>query len=147
MLYLWVKALHVFFVISWFAALFYLPRIYVNLAAVPADSVAEYERLLGMAQRLKRFSIPLHVGTWLAGLSITFSNGLDNSGLWWSQHWLWVKLGLVLLLSGYDGWCTRLLRDFTARRNTRSHVWYRWFNEVPVFFLVAILILVITKPF
>lgn len=145
MLYLWLKALHVFFVISWFAALFYLPRIYVNLAAVPAENTAEYDRLLGMAQRLKRFSIPLHIGVWACGLTLTIDS-LGGISAWWAQHWLWVKLALVLCLSGYDGWCTRLLRDFAARRNTRSHVWYRWFNEVPVFFLIAILILVIVKP-
>ncbi|GAB2901128.1 CopD family protein [Uliginosibacterium flavum] len=145
MLYLWLKALHVFFVVSWFAALFYLPRIYVNLAAVPAENTAEYDRLLGMAQRLKRFSIPLHIGVWVCGLTLTIDS-LGGISAWWAQGWLHVKLLLVLCLSGYDGWCTRLLRDFIARRNTRSHVWYRWFNEVPVFFLIAILILVIVKP-
>lgn len=144
MMYPWIKVLHVFFVVSWFAGLFYLPRIFVNLAAVPADSPAEYARLLGMAQRLKRFTIPLHIGTWLAGLSITLT--LVGPEFWWGQKWLWIKLGLVLLLSAYDGWCTRLLRDFTQQRNTRSHVWYRWFNEVPVFILLAILVLVIVKP-
>lgn len=147
MTYLWFKAIHVFFVVSWFAALFYLPRIYVNLAAVSDTQSAEYQRLLGMATRLKRFSIPLHVGTWAFGLAIIFSGGMETASAWLSQHWLHAKLTLVLILSGYDGWCTRLLRDFKAGRNTRSHVWYRWFNEVPVLFLLAIVILVIVKPF
>ena len=146
MLYLWLKALHVFFVISWFAGLFYLPRIYVNLAAVPVDNRAEYERLLGMAQRLKRFMLPLMLGTWLFGLSITFSTGVSGLAFWWAQHWLHAKLLLVLILSGYDGYCSVLLRAFREGRNTRSHVWYRWFNEVPALLLLVIVILVVVKP-
>ena len=144
--YLWLKAVHVFFVISWFAALFYLPRIFVNLAQVQEDG-PERERLLGMATRLKKFSIPLHIGVWVMGLSIIFSGGMDGAMVWLQQGWLHVKLALVLLLSAYDGWCTRILRQFKAGRNTRSHVWYRWFNEFPVLILLAILILVIVKPF
>lgn len=145
MLYPWLKALHVFFVISWFAGLFYLPRIYVNLAAVPLENTAEYARLLGMAQRLKRFMLPLMLGTWIFGVAITFT--LAGLEFWWSQPWLHVKILLVLCLTGYDGFCSKLLREFRDQRNTRSHVWYRWFNEVPVFFLLAILILVIVRPF
>ncbi|MDO6386032.1 MULTISPECIES: CopD family protein [unclassified Uliginosibacterium] len=145
MWYPWLKALHVFFVISWFAGLFYLPRIYVNLAAVPLENSSEYARLLGMAQRLKRFMLPLMLGTWIFGVAITFT--LAGPASWWSQPWLHVKLLLVLALTGYDGFCSKLLREFREQRNTRSHVWYRWFNEVPVFFLLAILILVIVRPF
>ncbi|MBS1211015.1 MAG: hypothetical protein H6R19_3413 [Proteobacteria bacterium] len=146
MLYLWLKAFHIFFVISWFAGLFYLPRIYVNLAAVSTADQAEYERLLGMAQRLKRFMLPLMLGTWLFGLSITFSTGMSGLAFWWGQHWLHVKLLLVLILSGYDGYCSVLLRAFRERRNARSHVWYRWFNEVPALLLLVIVILVVVKP-
>lgn len=143
--YLWLKAIHVFFVISWFAGLFYLPRIFVNLAAVGAGDGAEYARLLGMAQRLKRFMLPLMLGTWIFGLGLTFT--LAGPHFWWSQPWLHAKLLLVLCLTGYDGFCSALLRQFRERRNTRSHVWFRWFNEVPVLFLLGILILVIVRPF
>ncbi|GAA5172456.1 CopD family protein [Viridibacterium curvum] len=146
MLYLWLKAIHIFFVISWFAGLFYLPRIFVNLAQVP-QAGAERERLLGMAQRLKRFMIPLLAGTWIFGLAIVFSNGMDSASVWFKQGWMHAKLLLVIVLSGYDGYCKKLLRDFEAGRNTRSHVWFRWFNEVPAALLLIILILVVVKPF
>ncbi|MDQ7990627.1 MAG: CopD family protein [Candidatus Dactylopiibacterium sp.] len=144
MLYPWLKALHVFFVISWFAGLFYLPRIFVNLAATPTSSSAEYARLLGMAQRLKRFMLILMPGTWLTGLAITFT--LMAPKFWWMQPWLHAKILFVLLLTAYDGYCSVLLRGFREQRNARSHVWYRWFNEVPVIFLLAVLILVIVRP-
>lgn len=146
MLYLWLKAFHIFFVISWFAGLFYLPRIYVNLAAIAPGQAQEYERLLGMAQRLKRFMLPLLLGTWIFGLSITLSTGVAGLGFWWAQKWLWLKLPLVLALTGYDLYCGRLLTAFREHRNTRSHVWYRWFNEVPALLLLVIVILVVVKP-
>ena len=137
---LWLKALHIIFVVCWFAGLFYLPRIFVNLAMVPAESAAERERLLLMARKLYRFTGPL---SWLA---ILF-------GLWlwlgygFSGGWLHAKLALVVGLVGYHHYCARLLRDFAAGRNTKSHVWYRVFNEIPVFALFAIVILVVVKPF
>jgi putative membrane protein len=140
---LWLKTFHVFFVISWFAGLFYLPRIFVNLAQVP-QAGAERERLLGMATRLKRFMGPLMGGTWLFGLALVYAYGLE-----WFKHspWLHAKLVLVIVLSGYDGYCKKLLRDFQNDSNRRSHTWYRWFNEVPALLLLLILILVIVKPF
>jgi protoporphyrinogen IX oxidase len=146
MLYLWLKAIHVFFVISWFAGLFYLPRIFVNLAQVP-QAGGERARLLGMAGRLKRFMIPLLIGTWIFGFAVIFSNGMDSASMWFKQGWLHAKLLLVLILSGYDGYCKKLLRDFQNGQNTKSHVWFRWFNEVPAALLLIILILVIVKPF
>lgn len=145
MAYPWLKVIHVFFVISWFAGLFYLPRIFVNLATVEGQSGPEYERLLGMARRLKRFMLPLMLGTWIFGLALTFT--LTGPAMWWSQGWLHAKLLMVLCLTGYDGFCSKLLCDFQFKRNARSHVWFRWFNEIPVFFLLAILVLVIVRPF
>ena len=140
MLLLWVKSLHIVFVISWYAGLFYLPRIFVNLAAVPPDSTAERERLLGMARRLFRFM------TLLAFFAIGF--GL---WLWWGWSfnggWLITKIGLVLVLVGYHLSCDVLLDGFVRGRNRRSERWYRIFNEVPVVVLVVIVVLVITKPF
>lgn len=137
---LWVKAFHIVFVVSWFAGLFYLPRIFVNLAMVPVDSVAERERLLLMARKLYKFVTPIGVlalafGFWL-WLGFGFAGG-----------WLWAKLVLVVGLVAYHFWCGRLLREFTAGRNARSHVWFRFFNEVPVLALVAVSILVVVKPF
>jgi len=140
MSYLWIKSLHIVFVVSWFAGLFYLPRIFVNLAAVPADSTAERERLLGMARRLFRFM------TILAFLAIGF--GL---WLWWgwslSGGWLIAKLVLVLALIGYHLACDVLLERFIKDRNRHSQRWLRIFNEVPTLLLLGIVILVVNKPF
>jgi len=147
MMYMWLKAIHVFFVVSWFAGLFYLPRIYVNLAMVPADSPAERHRLLLMARKLKRFMLPLMIGTWIFGLAMIFYGGMEAAKVWLSQGWLHAKLFIVLLLTGYDGYCSRLLRDFAAGRNTKSHVWFRVFNELPAVALLFVVILVIVKPF
>ena len=135
---LWVKAFHIVFVTSWFAGLFYLPRIYVNLAM--AKQEAEIERLLLMAGKLYRFMTPLAVlalafGTWL-WLGFGFSGG-----------WLHAKLFLVLLLIVYHFYCGKLLKDFRAGKNEKSHVWYRWFNEFPVLALTLVVILVVVKPF
>jgi len=134
----WIKSFHIIFVISWFAGLFYLPRIFVNLSM--AEQEAERERLLLMAQKLFRFMAPLAVlalafGTWL-WLRYGF-NGM----------WLMAKLTLVLLLVVYHLYCGRLLRTFRLGLNRRSHVWYRWFNEIPVVLMAAIVILVVVKPF
>lgn len=147
MMFLWLKAIHVFFVISWFAGLFYLPRIFVNLAMIPPEQANERGRLLLMARKLKRFMLPLMIGTWMFGLAIIFSNGMDGAYGYFTQKWLHAKLFLVLLLTVYDGYCGKLLRDFEQSRNTRSHIWFRYFNELPAFALLAIVILVIVRPF
>lgn len=135
---LWVKAFHLIFVTSWFAGLFYLPRIYVNLA-MEQDPQAQ-ARLLLMAHKLYRFMQPLMLlalgfGIWL-WLGYGFKGG-----------WLHAKLTLVALLIGYHHACGSLLKKFSAQQNRRGHVWFRWFNEVPVLILIAIVILVVTKPF
>jgi putative membrane protein len=138
---LWVKSLHIVFIASWFAGLFYLPRIFVNLAMVPADSVAERERLLLMANKLLRFTTllafpALGFGAWLWLLNFAAFN----------QGWMHAKLLVVLLAIGYHHSCARILLRFQDHRNTRSHVWWRWFNEVPVLLLVAAVVLVVVKP-
>ncbi|MDP2809372.1 MAG: CopD family protein [Rhodocyclaceae bacterium] len=137
---LWVKTFHLFFVVSWFAGLFYLPRIFVNLAMVPAGSAAERERLLLMAGKLYRFVTPIGLLAIIFGLWLWF--GFDFSG-----GWLHAKTALVALLLGYHFLCGRLLREFATGRNARPHVWYRVFNELPVFMLLAIAILAVVKPF
>ena len=135
-----VKSLHLWMVVSWFAGLFYLPRIFVNLAMVEPGSVAERDRLLLMAGKLYRFMAPIGIlavgfGLWL-WLGFGFSGG-----------WLHAKTTLVLLLIAYHLFCGRVLRDFQAGRNTHSHIWFRWFNEMPVLVLLAVIFLVVLKPF
>ena len=141
--YPWVKALHIIFVASWFAGLFYLPRLFVNLAMVPADSHAERERLLVMARKLYRFSSILMVPALVFGLLLWLYVGIGKGP---GQIWLHVKLMLVVLAVGYHHGCMRLLRDFEALRNRRTHKWYRVFNEVAVLLFAAIVFLVVLKP-
>lgn len=135
-----VKSLHLWMVVSWFAGLFYLPRIFVNLAMVEPGSVAERDRLLLMAGKLYRFMTPL--GTLAVGLGLWLWLGFGFSG-----GWLHAKTTLVLVLVAYHLYCGRLLRDFQAGGNRHSHVWYRWFNELPVLILLAVIFLVVLKPF
>ncbi|MGH8819776.1 MAG: CopD family protein [Rhodoferax sp.] len=141
---LWVKSLHIVFVVSWFAGLFYLPRIFVNLAMVPAQSLAERERLLLMARKLLRFSTMLAVPSVLFGLWLWLGYGIGRGP---GNGWLHAKLLVVLLVIFYHYFCARLLRQFEANQNTRSHVWFRWFNEIPVILLLLVVVLVVVKPF
>ena len=137
---LWLKSFHLIFVISWFAGLFYLPRIFVNLAMVPADSSAERERLLLMAGKLYRFVTPIGLLAIVFGLWLWFGYGFSGG-------WLHLKTALVALLVGYHLYCGRLLAAFAAGENTKSHVWFRFFNEIPVLVLIVIVLLVVLKPF
>ena len=141
---LWVKSFHIVFIASWFAGLFYLPRIFVNLAMVPPESIAERERLLLMARKLLRFSTVLAVPALVLGLWLYLIYGIGRGP---GIYWMHAKLAVVVLTIGYHHACSRMLVKFVAGRNTRSHVWLRWFNEVPVVLLVAAVILVIVKPF
>jgi protoporphyrinogen IX oxidase len=141
---LWVKAFHIVFVASWFAGLFYLPRIFVNLAQVPADQSAERERLLLMARKLFRFTTLLAVPAVALGLWLWLGYGIGRGP---GNGWLHAKLALVLVVLGYHHGCGVLLKKFVARANRRSHVWYRWFNELPVLLLTAIVVLAVVKPF
>jgi putative membrane protein len=134
---LWIKAFHIIFVVSWFAGLFYLPRIFVNLAM--AREVAERERLLLMAHKLYRFVTPIGI------LALVFGTWLWL-GYGFSGMWLDIKLVLVALLVVYHSYCGRLLAQFKQGRNAHGHVWYRWFNEIPVLLLMAVVILVTVKP-
>jgi putative membrane protein len=141
---LWIKALHIFFVASWFAGLFYLPRIFVNLAMVPADSAAERERLLLMARKLMRFTTLLAVPALGLGLWLWLGYGI---GLGSGNGWMHAKLAVVVLVLGYHHACWAMLKKFIRGESRRSHVWYRWFNEVPTLLLLAAVILVVVKPF
>lgn len=136
----WIKAWHVIFMVTWFAGLFYLPRLFVYHAAT-TDS-AGIERFRVMERRL--FAImtigavmTAAFGLWLVALS----PALLHAG------WMRLKLVLVALLIVYHAWNWRLLRDFAAGRNTRSARWYRWFNEVPSLLLIGIVLLAVVRPF
>ena len=136
-MYLWIKAFHIVFIASWFAGLFYLPRIFVNLAE--ESDPAAVLRLQGMARRLYRFMTMLAVpavllGLWLMALGV-------------KGGWLHAKLALVVLVIGYHHACGSLLKKFERGANTRSAKWFRVFNEAPVLLLIAIVILVVVKPF
>ena len=142
---LWVKSFHIVFIASWFAGLFYLPRIFVNLAMVPAGSTAERERLLLMARKLMRFTTLLMLPAVALGLWLWLGYGIGLRGP--GNGWMHAKLLLVLLVLGYHHACGRVLRKFEAGTSQRSHVWFRRFNEAPVLMLVAIVVLVVVKPF
>ncbi|ASR90269.1 MULTISPECIES: CopD family protein [Alcaligenes] len=137
---LWLKTFHILFVTSWFAGLFYLPRIYVNLAQ--EQDTKTYETLLGMARRLYRFMAPLAILTLLTGLGLFLYYGIGKG-----QGWMHAKLTLVLILFAFHGVCGRYLRQFQQGKQSRSHVFFRWFNEIPVIVLLLVLILVVIKPF
>ena len=140
--YLWVKAFHIVFVASWFAGLFYLPRIFVNLAQVPATSHAERERLLLMARKLYRFSSLLMVPALALGLWLWLGYGIGKG-----SGWLHLKLLLVLAVIGYHHLCRQVLRAFEQGQNRRSRRWYVLFNEVSVLLFAATVVLVVVKPF
>jgi putative membrane protein len=142
--FLWAKAFHIVFVASWFAGLFYLPRIFVNLAMVPQDSHAERERLLLMARKLYRFSSLLMVPALVLGLVLWLYFGVGRGP---GSGWMHAKLLLVLGAIGYHHVCRRILRDFEQLANRRTHKWYRVFNEVTVLLFIAMVVLVVVKPF
>ena len=141
---LWVKSFHIVFVVSWFAGLFYLPRIFVNLAMVAPDSEAERERLLLMAGKLMRFTTMLAVPAVVLGLWLWLGFGIGYGP---GNGWLHAKLFVVLLVLVYHASCAGLLRGFRQGRNRHGHRWYRWFNEAPVLLLLAAVLLVVLKPF
>lgn len=136
---LWVKAFHIIFMVTWFAGLFYLPRLFVYHAM--SEDMWGSERFKIMERKLF-FGImtPGAVLTIIFGLWLWLGYGIHGA-------WLHAKLLLVALLIAYHIWCGKLLIDFKHGRNTHSHVWYRWFNEFPVLILFAVIILVVVKPF
>lgn len=139
-MYLWLKLLHIFFIIAWFAGLFYLPRIYVNMAMVPSGSV-EYQRLMMMAEKLFKFMTPLGV------LAIMFGFAIPFVTQWWGMGWVHTKVTLGVILVCYHVFCWKLLQDFQDGRNRYRHLWYRVFNEIPFIIMALSIYLVIFKPF
>jgi putative membrane protein len=138
---LWVKAFHIVFVSSWFAALFYLPRIFVNLAQVPIGSTAERDRLLGMARRLHRFGMILMTVALVLGLWLWLGYGIGRG-----SAWMHVKLALVLGVLAYQHACLSILRRFVRGQPVPSERGLRWFNEVSVLLFAAIVVLAVVKP-
>jgi protoporphyrinogen IX oxidase len=139
---LWIKSFHIVFVMAWFAGLFYLPRLFVNLAEEGSNGLA-VQRLLKMARKLYRFTLMLSVIALLLGVVLYLGYGI---GLGPGNGWMHAKLGLVVLILGYQHACGRLLKKFEQGKNPHSHVWYRWFNEILVLMFIAIVCLVVVKP-
>ena len=135
---LWIKAFHIIFMVTWFAGLFYLPRLFVYHAL--AEDPPGRDRFKVMERKL-------YYGIMTPGAVLTIVTGL---WLWLgygiSGGWLHAKLALVAVLVAYHLWCGKLLNDFKHDRNTKGHVWFRWFNEFPVVILVAVVILVVVRP-
>jgi len=139
---LWIKSLHIIFITSWFAGLFYLPRIFVNLAM--ENNATTNARLLLMSRKLYRFMTILAIPAIALGVWLWLGYGIGKGP---GNGWMHAKLALVVLLIGYHHACGSLLKKFEKGSNTRSHVWFRWFNEVPVILLTTVVILVVVKPF
>jgi len=140
---LWIKAFHIIFVVTWFAGLFYLPRLFVY-HAMTEDEISN--------ERFKTMERKLFYGITTPSAIITI--GLGSWMLWeyaWAAHssmgWLHAKLGLIAILIFYHLYCGKFLNDFKQDRNHHSHVFYRWFNEFPVLILIAVTILAVVKPF
>ena len=138
---LWIKSFHIIFMVTWFAGLFYLPRLFVY-HALAEDEISN--------QRFKIMERKLFFGIMTPGAILTIGFGawmlMKNWDAYMIGYWMHIKLGLVWLLVFYHIWCGFILKTFRDDKNTRSHVWYRWFNEAPVLALVAIVILAIVKP-
>ena len=138
---LWVKSFHIIAVICWFAVLFYLPRLFVY-HAMSEDEISN-ERFKVMERKLLRgIGTPSMIATFILGIWLAGYNWDYYS----SSIWFWLKISLVIVLAGYHGMCVKIWKQFCNDSNSRSHIFYRWFNEFPVLLLVAIIILVVVKP-
>ena len=135
---LWIKSLHIIFVIAWFAGLFYLPRLFVYHSQ--SDDAVSHERFLLMERKLLGLMAVAAVGSLGFGLWLWLGFGITGG-------WLHAKLALVAILIAFHGYCIRLWRAFVAGRNRHGHVFYRWLNELPAVLLIGIVILVVVKPF
>lgn len=141
MLYLWLKVLHIVFVVSWYAGLFYLPRIFVNLAQNENNPIV-YDYLLGMSRRLLRFMTIIAVPAVIFGLWLMIQFKIGSG-----MMWLHTKLLLVLFIMIFHASCFKIHRLFEQKKNTKSHVFFRWYNEIPLPLLLGVVALVILKPF
>jgi putative membrane protein len=137
---LWLKTFHIVFMVTWFAGLFYLPRIFVY------HSMAEDQQVRDTFKVMERkLMVMTHLGgalTWIFGLAILYA-----LPLWITQGWMQVKLGFVILLTFYHFWCMGIVKELAKDQVRHGHVWHRWFNEFPTIILLIIVILVVFKPF
>lgn len=140
---LWLKAFHIIFLVTWFAGLFYLPRLFVYHARIDNDPAGDQRFRIMERKLFWGITTPGGVLTILFGLALMA--GYGSAAMSWG--WLHAKLALVALLIAYHVWCGFLLRDFARGANRHSHVWYRWFNEIPTVLLIAIVILAVVRPF
>ena len=139
---IWIKALHIIFMVAWFAGIFYLPRLFVNHAMTNSREVQKQLEI--MEHKLYRFITPWMVLT----LAFGFWLLIDYAWVAYSQmFWLHVKLALIILLVVYHLYCGRIIRQLKTEPHKRSHVWFRWFNEFPVLILFAVVLLAVVKPF
>ncbi|MFV2090499.1 MAG: protoporphyrinogen oxidase HemJ [Pseudomonadales bacterium] len=137
---LWLKAFHIIFVVSWFAGLFYLPRLFVYHAMATEQNTRETLQVME-----RKLMIMTHIGaalSWLSGILLVY--GLP---FWLAHGWMQIKLGFVILLTLFHAWCWRLVKDFARNEINHGHRWFRWFNEFPTVVLIAVVLLVILKPF
>ncbi len=138
---LWVKAFHLIFMVAWFAGLFYLPRIFVNHAMTEHKETSEHFKV--MERKLYRFIMPWMILTLVFGFWLLYEYAWVAFGHTW---WLQVKLVLIGLLVVFHFYCGKLVKDFAQDQNKHGHVWYRWFNELPVLVLFAVILLAVLKP-
>ncbi len=141
MLYLWLKAFHVIAIIAWMAGMLYLPRLFVYHSETPKGSIQSDTFKIMERRLLKAIINPAMIVAWVLGLYLAWDGG------WYASGWLHAKVLLVLILSGFHGFLSRLVKDFAADRNTRPARFYRMINEVPTVLMIGIVILVIVKPF
>ena len=136
---LWLKTFHIVFMVTWFAGLFYLPRLFVYHAMNDSpDTAATF------AVMERKLLIMTHLGgtlTWVFGLLLLWQNPV-----WLDYGWMHIKLALVVTLTAYHYICARLVKTFAKGENRHSHRWYRWFNEAPTLILIAVVALVVIKP-
>jgi putative membrane protein len=137
---LWIKAWHVIFMVTWFAGLFYLPRLFVYHASTTDRPGSERFRIME-----RRLFVIMTIGALLTALFGARLLALNPALL--TAGWMQAKLALLMLLIGYHVWCWRLLHGFAADRNAHPPAWYRWFNEAPTLFLIGIVLLAVAKPF
>ena len=143
---LWLKALHIVFVISWMAGLLYLPRLFVY--HTEATDEVGHQRFCVMEKRLYTLSLIAMIGTWLFGIATLLSaDAAYAKASYWGMGWLHAKLLVVLLTVGYHHVCARLLKQLTQGPSRHGHIWFRWFNELPVLLLLVAVLLVVLKPF
>lgn len=137
---LWVKSFHIIFVVTWFAGLFYLPRLFVYHAMAEDSAVRETLKVME-----RRLMVMMHIGgalSWFFGVSM-----LVAVPVLLQLEWMEVKLALVLVLTFYHFWCAAIVKQLAQDQIRHSHVWYRWFNEFPTVILIAVVILAVVKPF